>query len=248
MKIFLPLSFLTLFTLNAFSYVVLVDPGHGGEDTGAKSKGKKAIYEKDLTLKLAKKIQTRLSKNHTVYLTRSIDRTISLMERAEMADKVKADLFISVHINSNHHSISRGFETYYLDNHDNAANKKVENIENQTLLGQDKIINQILIDLVIQNTVNQSKKLAQMIQSNLGSSITGKFSMVSRGVRPGLFYVLALSKRPGVLLEAGFISNPTELLKLQNDTFQEAYAQSVATTIEKYLSVQSNIIPSAISP
>ncbi|MFZ4714499.1 MAG: N-acetylmuramoyl-L-alanine amidase family protein [Bacteriovoracaceae bacterium] len=217
--------------------VILIDPGHGGEDTGAKSPGKHAVFEKDLTLKLATKIQEYLQKKHVCYLTRSLDRTVTLMERADMAEKVKADFFISVHINSNTDKSSHGFETYYLDNHNDVANKKVEAVENAVLSAEDKVINQILIDLVIQNTEAQSKKLAQTIHASLRRTVEDKFHLTSRGVKPGLFYVLALSKRPGVLLEAGFISNPGELNKLRNHDFQEAYARSVAEGIERFLSV-----------
>jgi N-acetylmuramoyl-L-alanine amidase len=234
MKIFLFLFFF-IFTQIAAASVILIDPGHGGEDTGAKSNGKNVIYEKDLTLKIATKIQDFLQHKHVCYLTRSLDRTVSLMERADMAEKVKADFFISIHINSSADKGSHGFETYYLDNHNQVANRKVEAVENAVLSGEDKVINQILIDLVIQNTVAQSKKLAQTIHSSLSRSVQKKFSITNRGVKPGLFYVLALSKRPGVLLESGFISNPTELSKLKSNDYQEAYAKSVAEGIEKFL-------------
>ena len=229
-----------LFLLFTFSFqvsaaVILIDPGHGGEDMGAKALGKSTIKEKDLTLQIASRIQEKLSRKHISYLTRSIDRTVTLVERAEMAEKVKADLFISVHINSNTNPSSHGFETFYLDNHNEVANKKVESVENSGLEGEDKIINQILIDLVIQNTVKSSRKLAQMIHSNIASKVGGKFNITNRGVKPGLFYVLALSKRPGVLLEVGFISNKDELKKMASASFQEAYAKSVSDAIEKYL-------------
>jgi N-acetylmuramoyl-L-alanine amidase len=234
MKIFSFLFFF-IFSQIAFASVILIDPGHGGEDTGAKSSGKNVVYEKDLTLKIATKIQDYLQHKHVCYLTRSLDRTVTLMERADMAEKVKADFFISIHINSSADKASHGFETYYLDNHNQVANRKVEAVENAVLSGEDKVINQILIDLVIQNTVVQSKKLAQTIHSSLSRSVQKKYSMTNRGVKPGLFYVLALSKRPGVLLESGFISNPAELSKLNNNDYQEAYAKSVAEGIEKFL-------------
>lgn len=226
------LSFLLFFSFHASSAVILIDPGHGGDDHGAKSS---SSSEKYLTLQLAKKIHEKLEKKHVAYLSRSIDRTLTLMERAELAEKVKADLFISVHINSAVDKNSKGFETYYLDNHNHAANKKIENIENASLEGDDKIVNQILIDLVISKTVKQSKKLATMVHSRIKNVVGKSYPFVDRGVKPGLFYVLALSKRPGILLEAGFISNSKEAKMMASPGFQDAYASAVALAVENYL-------------
>ncbi len=220
---FLILSFLFfIFSVPSFGFVVLIDPGHGGKELGAVStiylkdrngkKIKKKVYEKDLTLTLAKKIKQKLEKHFSTYLTRSFDRTVSLEKRAELADTVKADLFISIHFNSSSSHKFHGFETYYLDNHDDKAIKKVEAIENIGMEGENKIINHILIDLVIKQTVGRS----------------------DRGVKPGLFYVLALSKRPGVLVEAGFMSNPKEIFKIRSKAYLDAYAESIAQGVVKY--------------
>jgi len=228
----------------SFAFIILIDPGHGGEELGAISrvwqktkKGKKTIniYEKNLTLDLAKKVKKHLEKKYTTYLTRSFDRTVTLNERANMADTVKADLFISIHFNSSTEDQSNGFETYYLDNHADVAIKKVEDIENKYLDGAEKTVNQILIDLVIQKTVSSSKKLANSIHDTLGKNIPKKFKIKDRGMKPGLFYVLALSKRPGALIEAGFMSNSKELRKIRSDRFLEAYARSISDGIIDYL-------------
>lgn len=232
----------------AHGFVVLIDPGHGGEELGAvsslnlkNSKGEvytKKYYEKDLCLKLAKKVKKILDKEFTTYLTRSFDRKVSLQDRAGMADTVKADLFISIHFNSARDKISSGYETYYLDNHNDKAMKKVEDIENKDLEGEDKIINQILIDLVIEKTVSSSKKLANFIHGNLSKSISKKFKMKNREVKPGLFYVLALSKRPGVLVEAGFMSNPNELRRINSEKYLNAYAIGIARGVVEYYKTQ----------
>ena len=225
-------------------FVVLIDPGHGGTEYGAttkitkkNSKGKfytRNIYEKDLTLQLAKKLKKLIQPRFSTYLTRSIDRTVSLEERAAMADTVKADVFISIHFNSSALKKSHGLETYYLDNHDDKAIKKVEEVENESLEGDKKIINQILIDLVIQKTVPSSKKLATLIHEEVSQKIAKKMSIRDRGIKPGLFYVLALSKRPGVLIEAGFVSNPKEAAQISSKKYLEEYAKSVAKGIIKY--------------
>lgn len=225
-----------LFSFNVSAKVVLLDPGHGGEETGAVGKLNRSrqVHEKDLALRLAHKIKKYLEKDATVFLTRSIDRTVTLQERADMADKVKADLFISIHFNSSTDKKAHGFETYYLDNNKDAAVKKVEKQENYSLKGEDLVVHQILIDLTIQQTVKASRALAQAVHGRLRGHLK-PVGITDRGVKAGLFYVLALSKRPGLLLEAGFMSNEKELKSVQQEEFLERYAQGVAQGIRDHL-------------
>ena len=238
-----------LFIPQVFALTILIDPGHGGQDHGAKTKlkvNKKVIEikEKDLALTVSKKIHRILKKKGVnVYLTRSIDRTVSLEERAELADKIKADLFISVHINASSSKKAGGFETYYLDNHKDDVVKKIESIENKNLKGEELVINSILTDLVIERTAPSSKKLAGRIHKKIVKNIGGKYKMKNRGIRPGLFYVLALTKRPGVLLEVGFLSNQKELSKIMNNRFQERFASSVAQGILEYIRAYNKATP-----
>lgn len=232
----LKLVLFLFFSLNAHASVVLIDPGHGGEELGAighLDKGRK-VMEKDLSLRLAKKISDKLRPHVNVFLTRSLDRAVGLQERADMADKVKADLFISVHFNSSTDPKAHGFETYYLDNNKDAAVKKVEKQENFSQKGEDQVVNQILIDLVIQQTVKASKGLALTVHGKLKNHMkpTG---LTNRGVKAGLFYVLALSKRPGLLLEAGFVSNLSELKTVQQEEFMERYSTAVANGVVEFL-------------
>jgi N-acetylmuramoyl-L-alanine amidase len=179
-------------------------------------------------------------KNYSVFLTRSVDRTVTLAERAAIAEKTKADLFISVHINSSTENNAVGFETYYLDNHDDVASKKVEKTENMQLKGDEVIVQQILIDLVVEQTVQTSKPLAESIHSQLKNTVGRKYGIHSRGIKPGLFYVLALSKRPGVLLEVGFISTFKERLRMMNPKFQDEYTRAVVAGIESYINKIKN--------
>ena len=96
-------------------------------------------------------------------------------------------------------------------------------------------MNQILIDLVISKTVTESKKLANSIHKYVGLKVEKKFKMKDRGVKPGLFYVLALSKRPGILVEAGFMSNDKEIWKVQKKSFLDAYADAIASGVKDHL-------------
>ncbi|MBY0414736.1 MAG: N-acetylmuramoyl-L-alanine amidase [Bdellovibrionales bacterium] len=225
----------------AHAFTILIDPGHGGEEDGAVAvtQGEvppRSIKEKDIALEIAKRIYELLQKkNYSVYLTRSVDRTVTLPERAAIAEKTKADLFISVHINSSPESGAVGFETYYLDNHDDVAIKKVEKTENIQSSGDNVVVQQILVDLVVEQTVSTSKPLAESIHSELKSTIGKKYKIPSRGIKPGLFFVLALSKRPGVLLEVGFISTYKERVRMMDPKFQDGYARAVVDGIEKYI-------------
>jgi N-acetylmuramoyl-L-alanine amidase len=236
------LLFLGLFFSNTlFAKVVLIDPGHGGVEIGAigyeNGKKSKKVFEKDLCLKLSKKIKDELSKNTSTYLTRSLDRAVGLQERADQADLLKADLFISVHFNSSTNPQSHGFELYYLDNNSNAAAAKVERSENLNLKGEDMIVNQILVDLVVQQTVSHSKQLAAEVHAKL-RPVVRSFGIEDRGIKPGLFYVLALSKRPGLLIEVGFVSNPRELQKVRQEKFQNEFAKAVSDGVMNFIRTQ----------
>lgn len=252
MKLITALTILLL-TGQAWSFTILIDPGHGGEDDGARARyyyGKKKwrmINEKDIALSLAKKIHEELGKkDFKTYLTRSVDRTVTLAERAELAEKIKADLFISVHVNASEENHPRGFETYYLDNHNDSAIKKVESIENKDLKGEALIVNKILTDLVIERTVKSSKGLATAIHGQIQHLVGKKYNLIDRGVKPGLFYVLALTKRPAILLEVGFLSNSKELKRILNSNFQRRYAKAVANGIASYVNKQKKLGPSLL--
>jgi N-acetylmuramoyl-L-alanine amidase len=159
---------------------------------------------------------------------------VTLQERAQIAEKIKADVFISIHMNSSPDRRARGFETYYLDNHNDVAVKKIEKLENINT-GLAEGVQQILLDLVVEKTVSTSKPLGQSIHSKLKNLKTK-----NRGIKPALFYVLALSKRPGVLLEAGFMTNSEELKLLRSEKFMKQYCSLVARGISDYYRLKKN--------
>lgn len=227
-----------LFSLNCHSKVVLIDPGHGGEEIGAvghlDASKKRKIFEKDLSLRLARKIKDELSKFTSAYLTRSMDRAVTLQERADLADLVKADLFLSVHFNSSTNSSSHGFELYYLDNNSNVAANKVERAENLNLKGEELIVNQILVDLVVQQTVTHSRQLASEVHAMI-KPVIKSHKVIDRGIKPGLFYVLALSKRPGLLIEAGFVSNQNELKTVNQEKYLNDLARGISAGVLSFI-------------
>lgn len=230
-----------LFSSFSEAKVVLIDPGHGGDEIGAvgylDSARKRKVFEKDLSLRLAKKIKEELGKHTVSYLTRSFDRTVTLQERADQADLIKADLFLSIHFNSSSDSKSNGFELYYLDNNSNVATTKVEKAENLNLQGEELIVNQILVDLVVQQTVKHSRELAALVDKSV-SPIMKSYKIKNRGVKPGLFYVLALSKRPGLLVEAGFVSNQKELSIVQQEKYLNDLARGISRGVLEFIATQ----------
>ncbi len=158
---------------------------------------------------------------------------ISLEQRAKLAEDLKVDLVLSLHFNSSEHKVARGFETYYLDNHDDVAVKKLENSENLGF-SEDSLVNKILIDLAIKLTSTKSKELAKLTHQNIAKKIKRKYKIRDRGFKPGNFYVLALSKRPGLLLEAGFMSNKKELSKINNQRFFNDYADGILSGLKQF--------------
>lgn len=235
------LSLIFLFSLSSYAKVVLIDPGHGGEECGAVGhldfKKTRKIFEKDLALRLAKKIKEKLSMSTSAYLTRSLDRAVTLQERADLADLVRADLFLSIHFNSSSNPKSNGFELYYLDNNSNVAANKVERAENLNLKGEELIVNQILVDLVVQQTVTHSRQLAALVHEQI-KPVVKLHQIIDRGIKPGLFYVLALSKRPGLLVEVGFVSNQSELKKVNEERFLNDMANGISAGVLAFIQKQ----------
>ena len=178
-----------------------------------------------------------------VYLTRTEDTLVSLHDRAQMAEKIKADIFLSIHFNSSTEREASGIETFYLDNHQDKAVKKVESVENIgiDIEKEDDLVSHILIDLAIKMTSSSSKKLASFLHEQSWAHIKKKYSVKNRGFKPGLLYVLALSKRPGVLIEAGFLSNHKELTRLKQEKYMNIYAEGIAEGVKRYFQDNLNV-------
>jgi N-acetylmuramoyl-L-alanine amidase len=215
---------------------IVIDPGHGGEDNGAI--GRKKTAEKDVALAVAKKLASKLKERLKidVIMTRTGDQTVPLSERAALARAVKADLFISIHANANPNRKFRGIETYYLNNTDDRAAQKVAAVENAV---SDKTLSDLkmtLLDLALSANVEDSIRLANLIQKNTVVAVSAKFSDVKdHGVKYALFYVLFGTEVPSVLVETSFISNPVEEQRLKNPKYQDLLAEGVFKGVEKYI-------------
>ncbi len=223
---------------------IVVDAGHGGKDPGAV--GKNGTLEKDVTLKMAKALAKELTKQIgcEVILTRSGDVYLPLEERTAIANKVGADLFVSLHANANKSRKAYGIETYYLNFSKNDKAAAVAARENGTSIKQVSDLELILFDLMANAKINESSRLATVIQESLVQRISKKYSDVrDLGVRQGPFYVLLGATMPSVLVETAFISHPREEKRLNSPAFQNSAAHAIAAAIKDY-AVNNKLIAS----
>ena len=199
-------------------YIVVIDPGHGGKDPGAI--GANGTFEKDINLLFAKIIRSVLSSsNIKVKLTRTDDRYLYLRDRINFAEKLKADLFISIHADASKNRKASGFSIFSLS--DKASDKEAKMLaqrENKSdLIGglkirhSDPLIKDNLIKIFQRQTMNESSKIANIVIKNVK-----KLSINNRGHRNAGFVVLKSLTTPSILVELGFITNTKEE-KLLND-------------------------------
>lgn len=214
---------------------IVVDAGHGGRDPGAI--GPSGVREKDVTLALAKKLSTQLRETLgcDVVLTRDRDIFLPLEERTAIANKVGADLFISVHANAAPNRQAYGIETYYLNFSKNDKAAAVAARENGTSLKEVTDLEQILFDLMANSKINESSRLAAEIQKALVGRLNDRFDEVKDlGVRQGPFYVLLGATMPSVLVEAAFISHPREEQRLTSRSYQQQTVEAIAEAVKNY--------------
>ncbi len=214
---------------------IVVDAGHGGKDPGAIGPG--GLQEKDVTLAMAKALAARLEEelDCEVILTRKTDIFIPLEERTAIANKVGADLFISIHTNASVNRSAQGVETYYLNFSKNDKAAAVAARENGTTLKQVGDLELILFDLMANAKINESSRLASEIQKSMVSDLSRYFNNVKDlGVKQGPFYVLLGATMPSVLVEAAFISNPMEEARLKDSRFHEKTAGAIVKGVRNY--------------
>ncbi len=215
---------------------IVIDPGHGGHDTGAI--GPTGLKEKDVVLKIAKILQKILKeKLHVdVILTRNRDVFIPLMKRAAVANSKKADLFISIHINASPDPEARGIETYYLNFTTDPEAMRVAALENAV---SNKRLSDLqdLVKAILANTkLSESRLLAEKIQNQLIRSLSRYYpDTIDRGVKYAPFLVLVGTRMPAVLVEVDFITNPTEEARLKNTHYLDLIAEGIAKGIEIYI-------------
>ena len=217
--------------------IIVLDAGHGGKDPGAV--GPHGTKEKDVNLAIVLQLEKvfKKDKNYKVILTRNDDTFIPLVERANIANKNKADLFISVHCNANLNRNASGFEVYFLS--ENASDTEAistETLENSVIALEDKsdekktVLQNMLWSMVVNEYINESSELSSFVISEA----SGRLKVPSRGIKQANFYVLRGTQMPSILVETAYISNYTEESKLNTGSFQKSAADSIYEGVKKY--------------
>lgn len=219
--------------------LIVIDPGHGGQDPGAIGKGN--VLEKNVVLNTSKELKRQLEATglYRVKLTRDTDKYIKLHRRVYMAREWGADLFISVHADSVEKGDAQGVSIYTLSNvASDAQTAKLAARENQAdliagvdLSHEDKEVANILIDLAMRDTMNQSKFLANTMVTHMGAR---GLRLLKRPHRYAGFAVLKAPDIPSVLIEIGFMSNAREAAMLQTPEYQRKVAASITDGINGY--------------
>lgn len=221
---------------------IVIDPGHGGKDPGAI--GRRGTREKDIVLMIAKKVREILERRTglRVYLTRDRDKFVPLRERTMYANRMGADIFVSIHCNYSKRRSAEGIETYFLSEAKTQWERAVAAFENSAIkyevennVDTSDIIKYILMDMAQTEYLKESQDLAAYIQE----SIVKRTRRIDRGVKQAGFYVLAGAYMPAVLVEVSFISNPTEEKLLRSKRYQEKIAKGIADGIEKFIRAYS---------
>jgi N-acetylmuramoyl-L-alanine amidase len=220
--------------------VLVLDPGHGGPDQGAKGPG--GATEKDVTLAIARKLRTVAVNNlgYQVFLTRDRDQELSLDERAAIANNYKADLFVSIHTNASRAARANGSEVYFLSYQaSDDASRQVAVAEGEAPVSQSAAgsdLQMILWDMAQAAHLEESSALASRIQEELAVVTASE----GRGVKQAPFRVLVGAAMPAALVEVAFISNPEEEQQLVADAFQNKVAAALARGIARYAKERAN--------
>ncbi len=234
----------TSFGQRSQTFTVVLDPGHGGKDPGAVGRISK---EKDIVLSVAKKLGKKINTNHNdvnVVYTRSTDKFIPLNERPRIANKANAQLFISLHCNAidRRRTSPQGVETYILGLHRSEDNLEVAKRENSVIEYEDNYETKyqgfnpkepesyIIFEFMSNKFLEQSLNFASLAQHEL---IDGA-KRTNRNVRQAGFLVLRETGMPSVLIELGYISNPTEEKYLNSDHGQNVLVNSIYNAFAEY--------------
>ncbi|HEY8038725.1 MAG TPA: N-acetylmuramoyl-L-alanine amidase [Polyangiaceae bacterium] len=213
---------------------VVLDPGHGGKDTGAVGPG--GVKEKDVTLDIAHRVAPVLAaQGLQVVLTRDDDRFVSLEERTARANAFAADLFLSIHCNASESKARRGVETYVLDTTRDEIASRVAARENATTQAASAELASILGGMRMADEAARSSRFAQLLQRSSTAALQMKYGdVVDGGVHTAGFYVLVGARMPSILFETSYISNPTEESRLGDADYRQLIADSVANAVKAY--------------
>ncbi len=219
----------------------MIDPGHGGKDTGAI--GKNGLYEKDVVLDIGMKLRNIIKRELgcKVVMTRDKDVFIELNDRPGIAIKYDADLFISVHANASPDRAAKGIETYLLNTTKDRNIMALAAKENMMTIDQLKdiklvsVVNAIQKDFALDFKREESLRLAHTVQACLVRDLQKDNIINDKGVKQGPFLVLYGAEMPSILTEVGFISNAEEESKLGTPEYRQELAQAIFDGIKEYI-------------
>lgn len=216
---------------------IIIDPGHGGKDPGAI--GKSGLQEKNVVLDISKRLYKELkARGFKVSLTRDDDTFISLQNRTEIASQTNADLFISIHANSNTTRSVYGLEIYTLKNLDVLEKNEAQRNENHNRLFKELNMDSsnpdvaiIISDMLYSHKQEESELLAPYIAKSTSRYINAR----NRGAKTARFFVLRNTLIPAVLVEVGYISNPKEENLLSTGEYRQKIALGIAKSIVEFI-------------
>jgi len=211
-------------------YTIVVDPGHGGHDSGARGNG---YNEKDIALQVATRLANNLRRDYNVIMTRDSDFFVPLDTRAKIGNDANADFFISIHLNSGSSSSANGTEVFYFSKKDEESYAaRVAQIENRvdSSYGDTPFSDLVVKDIFYRTNQKKSQAIATTVLDNLINTI----GLRRRGVFGANFAVLRGSNSPSILVELGFMNNYGDLSQYLTPEGQERAAQAIANAIRQY--------------
>ncbi len=220
---------------------IVIDPGHGGHDTG--TIGPNSLEEKDLVLdvsrRLGKLLESRLGAE--VVFTRKDDTFIPLETRTAIANREQADLFVSVHANSSHDPSARGVETYYLNFNSSPDALEVAARENAVSETSIHELQDLVKQIALKEKIEESREFASDVQQELHNGLAKNSGVPNRGVKKAPFIVLIGANMPSILAEISFVSNPGDERRLETAAYRQRIAESLYRGISKYVSGLSGV-------
>lgn len=216
---------------------VVIDPGHGGKDPG--TQGQSGLKEKTVVLDIGRQIRDYLNDaGLKVIMTRNSDEFITLPQRTEIATKSDADLFVSIHANSNPSKKTEGIEVYFCKTRDKSDLEEDQRQKNEKMFAKrlnstySPVVEQVLSDMMYVYKVGASETLARKIVNHSSNESGG----LNRGSRVCRFFVVRNTLIPAVLVEVGYLTNRHEEKKLSTPAYRQKIARAIANSILKYAS------------
>jgi len=221
---------------------IVIDAGHGGHDTG--TIGPNGLLEKDVVLDVAKRLgrllESRLGAE--VIYTRQDDTFIPLETRTAIANRERADLFISIHANSSHDADARGVETYYLNFTSSPEALEVAARENAVSEKSIHELQDLVKKIALKDKIDESREFAGDVQESLyGGLALNNAGIRNRGIKKAPFIVLIGANMPSILAEISFVSNPTDERRLETSEHRQRIAESLYRGVSKYVNGLSGV-------